>query len=65
MPQTRFVLQKAIDLGLNPGVSIKLIKKTVLLKKFMKSFDLMFELVLKNGIGFPNSLWFCKKTMDV
>jgi GTP-binding protein len=44
MPQTRFVLQKAIDLGLKPCVSIKLIKKTVLLKKFMKGFDLMFEL---------------------
>jgi GTP-binding protein len=30
MPQTRFVLQKAIDLGLKPCVVItKLIKKTV------------------------------------
>ena len=47
MPQTRFVLQKAINLGLKPCVVINKVdkEKIVLPMKFMKKvFDLMFEL---------------------
>ena len=40
MPQTRFVLQKAIDLGLKPCVVINKVDKEI----HEKVFDLMFEL---------------------
>jgi predicted membrane GTPase involved in stress response len=45
-----FCITKAIDLGLKPCVVInKVDKENCTLKKFMKSFDLMFELGAKNG----------------
>jgi len=46
MPQTRFVLQKAIDLGLKPCVVINKVDKENCTpeKKKKKVFDLMFEL---------------------
>jgi GTP-binding protein len=46
MPQTRFVLQKAIDLGLKPCVVINKVDKENCTPEEVheKVFDLMFEL---------------------
>ena len=62
MPQTRFVLQKAIDLGLKPCVVINKVDKENCTPEEVheKVFDLMFELgANRRTIGFPNCLWFC------
>ena len=45
MPQTRFVLQKAIELGLKPLVVINKVDKEIVVEEVQeKVFDLMFNL---------------------
>ena len=60
MPQTRFVLQKAIELGLKPLVVInKVDKKIADLKRIQKSFDLMFNLDATEEQLISNYIWLC------
>ena len=63
MPQTRFVLQKAIELGLKPLVVINKVDKENCRPEEVqeKVFDLMFNLdASEESARLSNNLWICK-----
>ena len=67
MPQTRFVLNKAFELGLKPIVVINKVDKENCRPEEVQRdvFDLMFNLRCnRRSIGFCNSFWFIKVWLD-
>ena len=66
MPQTRFVLQKAIDLGLKPCVVINKVDKENCTPEEVheKVFDLMYDLGAEDGNWISPSIWIRQEQLD-
>ena len=67
MPQTRFVLQKALQIGLKPIVVVNKVDKPNCRPEevYEMVFDLMFSLECYRGsVGLPRYLWFCEEQLD-
>ena len=68
MPQTRFVLQKAIQMGLKPIVVINKVDKPNCRPDEVQEmvFDLMFSLdATEDQLDFSDNLRICKTKLDV
>ncbi len=67
MPQTRFVLQKALQIGLKPIVVVNKVDKPNCRPEevYEMVFDLMFSLnATEDQLGFPRYLRFCQEQLD-
>ena len=67
MPQTRFVLQKAIELGLKPIVVVNKVDKPNCRPDVVHEqvFELMYSLdATEEQLDFPYHIWFCQTKLD-